>query len=124
MGKITFLTGAAVGYVLGARAGRERYEQIKAKASSWWGSPKVQDTVGEVRQGAADSARSAAGQAKDAAGRATSAVSDKVGGGSDSGSGSGSGSDSSGGPARTSPRTPPPSGLPDLNTPGGPTGTR
>ena len=27
--RITFLTGLAVGFVLGARAGRERYEQIK-----------------------------------------------------------------------------------------------
>lgn len=31
-GKILFATGIAVGYVLGTRAGRERYEQIKKAA--------------------------------------------------------------------------------------------
>ena len=42
-GKITLLVGGAVGYVLGARAGRQRYEQIKSQAQSIWKSPKVQD---------------------------------------------------------------------------------
>ena len=32
MSKVTMLAAAGVGYVLGARAGRERYEQIKAGA--------------------------------------------------------------------------------------------
>ena len=41
-GKILFVTGAAVGFVLGARAGRERYEQIKAAAVKVWESPTVQ----------------------------------------------------------------------------------
>jgi hypothetical protein len=31
--KITFLSGVAVGYVFGARAGRERYEKLKTFAS-------------------------------------------------------------------------------------------
>jgi hypothetical protein len=31
--KLTLLAGVAIGYVLGSRAGRERYEQIKAGAS-------------------------------------------------------------------------------------------
>ena len=30
MGKLTFIAGMAAGYVLGARAGRQRYEQIRA----------------------------------------------------------------------------------------------
>ena len=34
MRKLTVLLSGAVGYVLGSRAGRERYEQIKAKARS------------------------------------------------------------------------------------------
>ncbi|WP_431219686.1 hypothetical protein [Leifsonia xyli] len=44
-GKILFVTGAAVGYVLGARAGRQRYEQIKAAAAKVWESPAVQKQV-------------------------------------------------------------------------------
>lgn len=30
--KLYFLVGMAVGYVLGSRAGRERYEQLKTSA--------------------------------------------------------------------------------------------
>lgn len=47
-GRILFVTGAAVGYVLGARAGRRRYEQIKASAERLWNNPKVQDGVDQV----------------------------------------------------------------------------
>jgi hypothetical protein len=43
--KIVFATGMAVGYVLGTRAGRESYEQLKTKAQELWNDPKVQDTV-------------------------------------------------------------------------------
>ena len=48
--KIGFLAGVAVGYVLGARAGRERYEQIKAKAGQLWGSPPVQSKIDQAGQ--------------------------------------------------------------------------
>jgi len=37
-----FLTGAALGYVLGARAGRERYEQICRATAAVRASPRVQ----------------------------------------------------------------------------------
>lgn len=33
--------GIAVGYVLGARDGRERYDAMKAKATELWGNPRV-----------------------------------------------------------------------------------
>ena len=48
-GKILFLTGLGLGYVLGTRAGRERYEQIKTTVGRLWNDPRVQrqvDTVG------------------------------------------------------------------------------
>ena len=51
-GKIAFVLGAAVGYVLGTRAGRERYEQIKRGANSVWQTPPVQRGVGVVRNAA------------------------------------------------------------------------
>ncbi len=52
-GKIAFVVGAAVGYVLGSRAGRERYEQIKRGANHLWNTEPVQNGVSAVR-GAVD----------------------------------------------------------------------
>ena len=48
-GKIAFVLGAAVGYVLGTRAGRERYEQIKRGAQAVWQTEPVQQGVGAVQ---------------------------------------------------------------------------
>lgn len=53
-GKILLLTGLAVGYVLGARAGRERYEEIKRFASKAWNDPRVQHQVERVEDFAKD----------------------------------------------------------------------
>ena len=50
MGKAAFVFGVAVGYVLGARAGRQRYEQIKGQASRVWNSDPVQQRVGDATQ--------------------------------------------------------------------------
>jgi hypothetical protein len=47
--KTTFLAGFAAGYVLGARAGRERYEQIKQMAAGFASNPKVQETAGSLQ---------------------------------------------------------------------------
>lgn len=52
-GKIAFVLGAAVGYVLGSRAGRERYEQIKAGAERVWQTDAVQRGV-DALQGRVD----------------------------------------------------------------------
>lgn len=49
-GKVAFVLGAAVGYVLGTRAGRERYEQIKRSTKAAWESAPVQQGV-EAMQG-------------------------------------------------------------------------
>ncbi|WP_394248770.1 YtxH domain-containing protein [Arthrobacter pityocampae] len=43
--KLVFAAGMAAGYVLGTRAGRESYEQLKTKAQELWENPKVKDTV-------------------------------------------------------------------------------
>ncbi|WP_435583190.1 hypothetical protein [Amycolatopsis thermoflava] len=45
----TFLLGAAVGYVLGARAGRARYEQIVRTYRAVADHPAVQGAAGVVR---------------------------------------------------------------------------
>lgn len=56
MGKILFLAGAATGYVLGSKAGRQAYEQIKGKAQDLWGDPNVQKVVSQAGQAAKDAA--------------------------------------------------------------------
>jgi hypothetical protein len=47
-GRILFVAGAAAGYVLGARAGRRRYDQIKAAADRVWNDRNVQKGVNDV----------------------------------------------------------------------------
>jgi hypothetical protein len=47
--RITFLTGLAAGFVVGARAGRERYEQMKKLARTAADSPAVQQAAGAVQ---------------------------------------------------------------------------
>ena len=87
MKKLTLLLVAGVGYVLGARAGRERYEQIKSTATRVKNDPRVQEKAGQ----AADLAKEKAPVVKDrvtsAASSAASAAQDKVSrSGSDTGS--------------------------------------
>lgn len=45
----SFLLGAVIGYVLGSRAGRERYEQIVRLYREVVDHPAVQGAVGVVR---------------------------------------------------------------------------
>ena len=47
--KISLLLGGAVGYVLGARAGRARYDQIVRVARRISGSQTVQSTAGVLQ---------------------------------------------------------------------------
>lgn len=72
MKKIVFVLGLVIGYVLGARAGRKRYDQIAAGARKVWGSGPVQKQVGR----ASDFAREKAGEA---ASSAVKLVADQVG---------------------------------------------
>lgn len=44
-GKILFVAGLATGYVLGSRAGRQRYEQIKSGWLAVWNTDPVQNRV-------------------------------------------------------------------------------
>jgi hypothetical protein len=52
--KVTFLAGFAVGYVLGSRAGRARYEQIRQAARSFLDSPAVASTTASLQQQAGE----------------------------------------------------------------------
>ena len=62
--KLTFLAGAAVGYVLGARAGRARYEQLSDLGSRVAATDTVQrarDTAFEQASHLADVAKATVG---------------------------------------------------------------
>jgi hypothetical protein len=61
-GKLAVLAGLGAGYVLGARAGRRRYDQIAGNARKLWQDPRV----AEKRHQAASAAKEHAGAAKDA----------------------------------------------------------
>ena len=56
MSKIVTLTAVGVGYVLGARAGRQRYEQIAKSARKVWADPRVQQAAADARTAAAEKA--------------------------------------------------------------------
>lgn len=47
--KLLFVTGTIAGYILGARAGRMKYEKIKSKATEAWENPRVQKVVAETQ---------------------------------------------------------------------------
>jgi|GEM_PF-1139917 len=50
MSKIMMTAAFGAGYVLGTKAGRERYEQISAKAQELWGHLKVQEQADKVKE--------------------------------------------------------------------------
>lgn len=84
MSKLTMAAAAAAGYVLGTRAGRERYEQISEKASSLWNNPKVQEQAGKAQDMAKEKGPAAKGKMSDTMGKMRGKAKDA---GSDGGSG-------------------------------------
>ena len=74
MRKLLLLAAGAVGYVLGTRAGRERYEQIMSTVTKVKNDPRVQ----EKAQQAVDTAKQQAPVVADKVSGAASAAKDKV----------------------------------------------
>jgi hypothetical protein len=66
-GKLAFVLGAGVGYVLGTRAGRAQFEKIKGWASDAWQDPRVQSTVDDLESSAARFAKDQGAALKDKA---------------------------------------------------------
>jgi len=90
-GKLMLVAGLAVGYVLGSRAGRERYNQIARAADRFWHSRPVQrqmhlagdlarDTAPDVVDFVSDNVKRAMrrSQAKKRAARSRRASTDRV----------------------------------------------
>jgi predicted naringenin-chalcone synthase len=59
MSKLSLSTAGAIGYVLGARAGRGRYEQIATVARRVWNDPRVQQATTRAQNRASETVRSA-----------------------------------------------------------------
>lgn len=65
MRKVIFLLGVAVGYVLGTRAGRERYEQLAKLSRRAAEHPAVQNARQQATAKATDLGKNAAAKAPD-----------------------------------------------------------
>ncbi|MBB1052525.1 MULTISPECIES: YtxH domain-containing protein [unclassified Dietzia] len=108
MSKFTLIAAAAVGYVLGSRAGRGHYEIVKEQATKLWQTPQVQEAASQATEFAKDAAEQVKDQVSDPSGQ--------------SGDGPSSDGQSSGGRHSTDQADPltsqyPPSGSGDGTTP-------
>ncbi|MEO5874643.1 MAG: YtxH domain-containing protein [Streptosporangiaceae bacterium] len=77
--KAAFIVGAATGYVLGAKAGRERYEQIRKAARRVAQNPAVQSAAGSARTQAGDLGSRAAQKAGELGSMAAQKTNDLAG---------------------------------------------
>ena len=74
MAKLGFLVGFGAGYVLGAKAGTERYDQLKRLYGNLMSTPAVQQATGKAK----GAVGSSIGTAKDKASESVSKVTDAV----------------------------------------------
>jgi hypothetical protein len=61
--RMMFMAGAAIGYVFGTKAGRERFEQIKQWSQQVQENPNVQEAAGKLRAKGEEFAGAARGKA-------------------------------------------------------------
>lgn len=84
---LALAVGVAIGYVLGTRDGRARYDQMKAKAAELWEDPRVvrarkdveayaREQAPIIRERAEAAAKAAPGVAKDVADRVATVATD------------------------------------------------
>ena len=72
--RLVLLAGIGIGFVLGSRAGRQSYENLKRQATNLWNDPKVQDGIETAREQIEEKAPVVAQAVKDKA----PVVADKV----------------------------------------------
>ncbi|MCU1439312.1 MAG: hypothetical protein JWP85_309 [Rhodoglobus sp.] len=102
-GKLLLVAGLAVGYVLGARRGREGYDKLKRQASETWRSPNVQRTVSSARKFAEDNIPVVGDAISDAVKKVNDAATETTGSSTSASSGASDGSATSGPPRSTPP---------------------
>jgi len=76
--RLVFFTGLGIGFVLGAKAGRERYEQLRKLARKLADSPAVQQAAGALQAQAASTAKAAGGKLAGRAGAARAKVGEAI----------------------------------------------
>ena len=76
--KFGLLIGLAIGYVLGTRAGRERYEQIRDQYQKMKRSEPAQQLTGEVNRIADQASKMAQQKTNESVDRVTNTTQDKI----------------------------------------------
>lgn len=76
-GKVGLIVGIAAGYVLGSRAGRERYDQIKTQWLKVWNTEPVQKQVGKITEATKTAAMALPSTLWDSAVKVTKAATSK-----------------------------------------------
>lgn len=76
--KTMIATGVAAGYVLGARAGRERYEQIRRQVNTLLRRPEVQQATESLKHTATEAAHAAKDGAAAKVNDATTALKERL----------------------------------------------
>ena len=74
MGKLGFMVGFGAGYVLGSKAGHERYEQLRRLYDNVASSPQFQRASGKAK----DAVETGYEQARDKASESVNKVQEKV----------------------------------------------
>lgn len=77
-GKILFVAGLGLGYILGTRAGREKYDQLKTAALRVWNDPRVQKQMDAAQDFVKDKAPEVADFVSDTAKTVVEKVSGKT----------------------------------------------
>ncbi len=101
--KTTLLIAAGAGYVLGTKAGKERYDQIEAKFRELAGMPAVQSATESFK----DTAQTVKSSASSVADNAVSTVNDKVETAADKADKAATKAADKSSPAKSSPTIPP-----------------
>jgi hypothetical protein len=83
--RLPLLIAGGIGYVLGAKAGRERYEQLRSTYDKVKNDPRVQEKTGQAADFAKEKAPVVKDKLTEAAGAATEKVKAATGGSSDVG---------------------------------------
>jgi hypothetical protein len=81
--RLPLLIAGGIGYVLGAKAGRERYEQLRSQFEKVKNDPRVQEKTQQAAELAKEKAPVLKDKLSDAAGAATEKVKSTAGGSDD-----------------------------------------
>ena len=76
-GRLGLMLGFGAGYVLGAKAGTERYEQLRRLYENLQANPKVKEATGKAKEAVGSSLDQAKDAASSSVSKVTSAVKDK-----------------------------------------------